>query len=512
MLDIEKQNPDAVDYKNPAMTEISSFEQTGEIDKQNLTFMDRLKAIGKSMNAEVRGVERIPEEEQVDSSLWNTASMWFGANMVIATFAIGVLGITLFNLDFWTAFLCIIFFNFLGSQSVGLFSTFGPVMGLRQMVITRFWFGPYFSIVPSIINIVSCIGWTAVNTIVSAQLLHTVNDGALPPWAGVLIVIVITFFISVLGYHVAHMFEKWSWIPNVIIFLILAIRMGKAKTFTYGTMGSGPTTAGNVLSFGATVYGFATGWTSYSADFTCYLNKNTSRWKIYLAVIVCLNSPLMIAMILGAACATGTLTNPDWAANYKKNSIGGLFYSILVQDSLHGFGQFCIVVLALSTVSNNIPNLYSLALSAQTVWVQFRRVPRMVWTFIGAGVSLAIAIPAYYEFDNVMEDFMNLIGYWLAIYTAIGVSEHFFYKKGFAGYNPDGYDDRETLPVGIAAGIAFCCGIAGTAVGMNQVWWVGPLARKIGQYGGDIGFELSFGFAFVVFNILRPIELRYFKR
>ncbi|VVT45930.1 uncharacterized protein SAPINGB_P000962 [Magnusiomyces paraingens] len=509
-LDLEK---NSIYEISKEASETSYIDQSsGSVEEAPKTFVGKFNKFMNSMNAEVRGIERIPEEEQTDVSMWNTASMFFGCNMVVATVSLGCLGITVFGLDFWSAFLTIVFFNLLGTLSVAFFSTFGPHFGLRQMVLSRFWFGAYTVKIPAFINLVACVGWTAVNTMVSAQLLHTVNDGSLPPWAGVLIISLITFVITFFGYHVVHQFEKWSWIPNVIIFLIMAIRMGKSKQFTYGTMVGGETTAGNVLSFGATVYGFATGWTSLASDYTAYKPKNTSRIKIFLSVYGGLNFPLMIAMILGAAMAMGTVKNPAWAEAYDTNSIGGLFFMVLVDDSLHGFGQFCVVLLALSTVSNNTPNLYSLGLTAQTFWEGLRKVPRAIWTLAGTGVSIAIAIPAYYVFDSVMHNFMNLIGYWLAIYTAISISEHFIYRKGFKGYNPDDFDDAKKLPPGIAAGIAFACGAAGTCLGMAQVWWTGPLAKPIGKFGGDIGFELAFGFAFVAFNILRPFELKYFGR
>lgn len=61
--------------------------------------------------------------------------------MVVSSFAIGVLGKSLFYLGFVDAILVIIFFNLLGVMTVCFFSTFGPVFGLRQMVLSRFWFG-----------------------------------------------------------------------------------------------------------------------------------------------------------------------------------------------------------------------------------------------------------------------------------------------------------------------------------------------------------------------------------
>ncbi|KAG7734383.1 hypothetical protein KL932_004837 [Ogataea haglerorum] len=63
---------------------------------------------------------------------------------------------------------------------------------------------------------------------------------------------------------------------------------------------------------------------------------------------------------------------------------------------------------------------------------------------------------------------MNIIGYYLAIYDAISLSEHFFYLKGFSGYNLDIYNNKKLLNPGYAGAFAFCCGAAGTAIGMDQ--------------------------------------------
>lgn len=484
---------------------------SGEVQKET-GFAATINRFGESLSAEIKGIERISEDERTDESLWNAASMWFGSNMVIATYALGVLGVGLFGLSFWPAFLTIVFFNVLGSLAPAFFSTFGPRFGLRQMILTRYWFGWWGVRVCAFFNILACIGWTAVNTIVSAQMLHTVNDGKLPSWAGVLIITFLTIIITFFGYKLVHAFEKYAWIPNLTVFLIIAIQMGRSHAFTYGTMGSGATEAGAVLSFGATVFGFATGWTSYAADYTVYMRREKSRIRIFLSVLGGLNFPLITCMTLGAACATGTLTRPEWADSYKNDGIGGLLFSILVTDSLHGFGQFCMVIIGLSTISNNIPNLYSLGLSAQAFWSIFHKVPRIAWTIIGGLISLAIAIPAYLYFEQVMDNFMNLIGYWLAIYTAIALSEHFFYIGGLDNYDIEAYLDPSKLPPGIAAIFSFACGVAGAILGMSQVWWTGPIAKKIGEFSGDVGFELAFAFSFVVYNCTRPFEKKYFGR
>lgn len=107
---------------------------------------------------------------------------------------------------------------------------------------------------------------------------------------------------------------------------------------------------------------------------------------------------------------------------------------------------------------------------------------------------------------------MNLIGYYLAIYDAICLTEHFVFRKGFSGYNIEDYADLKKVNPGWAGAFAFCCGAAGVVVGMNQTWYMGVLAQKIGDYGGDIGFELAAGFTFIGYMIARPLEKKHFGR
>jgi purine-cytosine permease-like protein len=133
---------------------------------------------------------------------------------------------------------------------------------------------------------------------------------------------------------------------------------------------------------------------------------------------------------------------------------------------------------------------------------------------IATAAYIAIAIPGYSNFEAVLENFMNFIGYWLAIYEGIALSEHFVYRRSFAGYNPSDYDKRDRLPPGIAAVLAFFCGVVGMVTGMSQSWWVGPIARRAGSppFGGDLGFELGFAFSAVSYCVFRKLEFNYFKR
>lgn len=129
----------------------------------------------------------------------------------------------------------------------------------------------------ALFNILACLGWSSVNVIVGAQLLAAINPGphALPGWAGILIIALSTLFITTFGYRFVHAYERWSWIPVLIIFCIVAGEFGASGKFdSLLPLSGGKSEAGLVLSFAASVFGFATGWTSMAADYVRILFKN----------------------------------------------------------------------------------------------------------------------------------------------------------------------------------------------------------------------------------------------
>ncbi|KAI9757791.1 MAG: purine-cytosine permease [Chaenotheca gracillima] len=472
----------------------------------------KLQRFAGKFGIEQRGIERVPEDERTDTAPWHVGTMWLAANMVVSSFAIGALAVPVFDLGFADTILTILFVNLLGITPVAFWSTFGPRFGLRQMVLSRFYFGYYGVKLIAIFNVLACVGWSSVNVIVGAQLINAVNP-KVPGYAGIIIIAAATFFVTLFGYRIVHAYEKWSWIPSFIIFLIVLGEFAHSGKFSNLPMGVGTSETGSVLSFAASVYGFATGWTSYAADYTVYQPVSASRARIFAWTYVGLAFPLLFTQMLGAAVITASIGTPEYADGYATSGIGGLLAAVLFPP-LGRFGQFCLVMLGLSIIANNCPNIYSVSLTLQLLARQTQAVPRFVWTFIGTVIYCAIAIPGYSHFESVLENFMLVIGYWLAIYTGIALTEHLVFKRGYLGYAPEIYDQPSKLPVGIAAITAFAFGVMGAVLGMAQVWWIGPIGKRIGTptYGGDIGFELAFAFSASSFLILRTIEFRYFKR
>lgn len=107
------------------------------------TAFAKVQRVAGRFGVEQRGIERVLPDERTDASMSKIGTLWLSANMTVSTFAIGALAQPVFKLGFVDTALTIIFFNVLGILPVCFFSTFGPRFGLRQMVLSRFFFGYY---------------------------------------------------------------------------------------------------------------------------------------------------------------------------------------------------------------------------------------------------------------------------------------------------------------------------------------------------------------------------------
>lgn len=470
-----------------------------------------INRIGRKLNAEIRGIERVPEEKRVDRSWLSPLTMFLSPNLSISALSTGMLGPMYYALDFRTCVLCIVFISILGAVPVGLFAVFGAKFGLRQQILSRYFTGNIMGRVFALFNVISCIGWNAINILPAVQILVSMGSN-FPAWAGCLIFVAITSILAFFGYKTIHLYERWSWIPNLAVYFVIIARLTMSHNFVWGTMDSGAAEAGNVLSFITTIFGFVAGWSPSAADYFVYMPSDTAPWKIFLSMVIGLSIPSIFTFTLGAACAMGTQSNAAWMTAYSDNSVGGLVNEIVVVNNLHGFGKFCLVLLSLSAIANNLPGSYSLALAAQAIWSPLAKFPRLGWCVIGNFVSLALAIPAYYVFEEAMSNFLSIISYNVSIYLGITLAEHFIYRKGFRGYDVTNFDNRSTLPVGIAGVVGFLFGVASTVLSMNQTWYQGVIAKLFSESGGDVSFEFNIVCSFVGYNLVRPFELKYFGR
>lgn len=480
----------------------------GKFDKAN-------RKLERKLGIEVRGIERVPEGARTDKRLYGNTFIWLAANCVLPTFSLGALGPLLFFMGLGDSMLTILFFNIFSAMLPAFCSTFGPKLGLRQMTSSRYSWGFYGAKLVALLNCIACVGWSTVNTIAGAQTLEAIADYKISAAAGTVVIAFLTLLVGLFGYKFVHKYEQWSWIPTLITFFVL---LGvSAKHLVNAGMPVGQAEAASVLSFGGALFGFACGWVSLASDYNVYMPAEAPSWKVFSWTYAGLIFPLVLVEWLGAAVGVAAMNIPEWYDSYETNEIGGLLRTIFVGAMGNG-GKFFMFILVISVVANNIINVYSMGLSVSVIHTWLAQVPRLVWPVVITAIYIPLAIVGADHFASSLENFLNVLGYWLAIYVTVVIEEHLiFRKRDFAAYNAaETWNRQELLPWGLAAFVAGCCGVAGAVIGMAQVWFIGPVGKAVGGtadlYGGDVGFELAAAFTAVTFPPLRYLERKYLRR
>jgi len=450
----------------------------------------------ESAGIELHGIERVPPDKRTHLRIFDNFTLWASANLVLPALALGSLATGIFKLGFWDSVIVIVLFNILGILPVAFFSTLGPKLGLRQMTISRFSFGWVGAKIMALFNVAACIGWSAVNVILGGELVNKITNGVVPGWAGILILAALTTYIALYGYNYVHRYERYAWLPMLFVFAIIFVV--SAPDFRPLTSNAtGWVKFASFMSFGSTVYGFATGWSSYAADYSVNQPETTNSNHVFWLTFLGCFLPLVSLEILGLALTTTPALN---------GKLGGALFSAALSP-MGSFGNLLLVFLTLSIIANNIPNDYSLALSIQVLGGWFQRVNRVVWTLVGSLIYVIIGIAAADKFSQTLESFLLLVAYWLGPWSIILILEHFIFRQGI--YNVDDWNTPRKLPNGWAALVSLFIGLFGVYLGAAQEKFVGPIAGLVNQpFGIDIGFELGAIMAGIAYLLLRRIELQ----
>ncbi|KIW54086.1 hypothetical protein PV05_06474 [Exophiala xenobiotica] len=460
----------------------------------------------EKMGIETQGIDRIPEDMKRPPHLINTFFMWWSMTCHVGTLPLGVLGPE-FGLTLGQSVAAIVVGTFLGALCTAYTGTLGPKTGLRQIAISRYSFGFWGAKLCSVLNVIIGGGFAVVNVVITGQMLSAVSDYTMTIAVGCVIVAVVSYVVSVFGFAIIHTFEKYSWI---VCFILLCVLIGQAAPHVGPSapgFGTNLEVAGSWLSFMAICFSSSSGWCSMAADYYCNYPATTKSWKIYALTLWGVTIPTVFVTVIGACIGNAALLNayPPYADAYENHSLGGL---LLVIYHPIGWSKFCLVILTFSVLGNNIAINYSSGLSLQLLGHYFHAVPRFIWSFLVALVVAVLAIAGKDHLSAIVSDFVSLLGYWTISFTFILlIEDQWFRKRSGEGYNLEAWDQPSKLPLGIAAVLALLSGyLAGGVTGMSQVWYVGPIARYFGPYGGDVGIYLSGVITLIVYPICRWYE------
>lgn len=504
----------------PNLAPVTSRSNTTDLEAEPTNgAMRYIKSFEKTLvryNMEARGIQRVMPEDRHSLSQMGFSQigiLWFSVNLAANNITLGMLGPAVFHLGFLEASLCAVFGMLVGILPVAYVATFGPSSGNRTMVFARYSMGWYPAKILVVLNIIVLLGYSLLDAVVAGQMISAVSGADnLNVIVGIVIVAVITWVITTFGYTVFHMYERYAWLPQIVMISILAGVAGPNFDLTTSpSEGEDPLTIkGNRLSFFSLCLAAAITYSGGAADLFVYYPEYAPRSKVFLVTVAGLACSFTYAFIVGIGLGSGIVSNQVWSDAYDVSQ-----GALIVEGfrPLGAFGSFCGVIVALGLVGNIILPVYAAGVDFQTLGTNFEKIPRVIWNTVGVIIFTVCAIAGRSNLAEIFTNFLALMGYWVSIWIAILLEEHLIFRKWRGlGWNWDAWDDHRKLPVGLAALVAFLVGWAGSILSMAQVWYIGPIAAQVGEYGGDMGNYVGFAWAGIVYPGLRWLEVRHYGR
>ncbi|KAG9309078.1 cytosine-purine permease [Chiua virens] len=368
---------------------------------------------------EARGVERVPEHQRETKNFWNSLFMWWSVNMVITTIPVGVLGQYVFTLTLHHTIATTLCFAALGSVATAFIATLGPQTGLRTMIISRYSSGYIGGTFYSILNILTQLGFATTAVILGGETLASINGGALPLVAAIVIVGVCCLVPCFVGYDMSQ-------------FFIMCCLYGLGSKAGYHVNAqnpfedSGRALSADVLGFGAIIFGSVAGWAPIAADYNVRLPVDTKPWRVFALTFWGLYLPIVFSVTLGATLMT--ITDEAYVTAFGAGAdTGALIAQVL--SPWGGGGKFLLVLLSMSAISNNIPNTYSAALAIQALGRPFAMVPRFLWVLVVFIVYTVAGVVGREHFSAILSNFLSILSYWTAFFIVIVAEEHFLFRR-----------------------------------------------------------------------------------
>ncbi|CZT53180.1 probable TPN1 Pyridoxine transporter [Rhynchosporium secalis] len=480
-------------------------------DHKMLQWTHRIERV---LGLEARGIHRVTTSEQTARTtlgFWQIALMWFSINTAPQNITLASLGRELYGLGFRDAVLLSVSGGLIGCLPVAYTAGWGPWSGNRTMICARFSMGWWPVKLCVLFNLVNLIGYPMIDAVVAGQMLSAVSSkGTLTVEVGIVITALITWVVTTFGIKFFHHFERWAFIPQTIVLLILAGTAGPKFDVNSPSTGEGATLAGNRLSFFSVCLSSAASYAPGAADFLVYCDpKIVTRWKAAAATFLGLSLSLTFTFVLGAGLASGLQNDPTW----EEAGAGTGALIVAGFNGLGGFGKFCAAVSALGLIPNMVAPTYITGIDFQILGRYFATVPRYIWNSFAVVVFAVCALVGRNSLSVIFTNFLALMGYWVIIWIAITLEEEFlFRRRRMPSFVWSDWNDPSKLPIGIAALLAFCAGWAGAVLCMAQYYFKGPLAALVGDNGADMGNYVGFGWALLVYPPLRYLELKQFGR
>lgn len=347
------------------------------------------------------------------------------------------------------------------------------------------------------------VGFAVVAVVLAGQLLSAVSDYKMTIDVGCVIVCLVAYLVSVGGFGIIQTFEKYMWIAAFILECVLVGQAAPHIATDTPSSWSGLPLSAAFLTFLAISFAYAAAWCSTASDYYCNYRSTTPRWKIFTLTYAGLTLSTVFTLTIGACVGNAALAYAPWTDAYDSHGLGGLMGEIYHP---RGWSKLALVFSTFTVLGTVVASNYSAGLAAQLVGDYFHAVPRLVWSFLAVVATLILAVAGHDHLSTIISNFCSLLGYWSVCFAVILFLEDQWFRRR-DGYDVHAWDSPKDLPVGIAALVTLIVGyLVGALLGMDQTWFVGPVAKSFGGIGGDVGIYLCFVISIVMYWPLRTIE------
>ncbi|MFG1923849.1 purine-cytosine permease family protein [Cryptosporangium sp. NPDC048952] len=451
----------------------------------------------KVVAVEPGGIEKIPLADRHGTPL-NLFWTWASPNLEFATIYLGVLATLVFGLTFWQAVAAIVLGNALSSIAHGVLSARGPVHGVPEMVLSRGAFGFWGNLLPAgFLSVTAGIGWFAVNSVSASFALNALTD--LPTWACLVVVVLAQVAIAFFGHNFVHSFERWAFPVLAVIFVIGTVVV-LSKSHPGAPAGDGIPGVGTVGGFLLTlaaVFGYASGWNPYAADYTRYLPPDTNRRQVGIFAGLGIFVACTVLQIVGAASVT---IGPP-ASDNPTTAFVDTMPSLLANLTL--------LAIVIGGISANVLNIYSGSMSFLTMGVKLPAHLRRALVALTFGViGFVVAYFGLEDAGHNYENFLLVIGYWIAPWLGIALTD-LWMRRG-EDYSAVLYDRTYANwagPIAMVTGLVVSIGLFS-----NQAQYTGLVVRSspgIGDVTPIVGFLLAAVVYFGIRSVFRPTGRGY---
>lgn len=458
---------------------------------------------------EQRGIEPVPPEERTGRPLqlfW----AWFAANISILGLPLGI-SLIQGGLNLWQAVIAAAIGSFGSFALVGVISIAGRRGHAPSLTLSRAVFGVRGNIGPTIVSLMSRLGWETVNTSTAAFALvalcgvffGTSDDAKQVPviaLVSIAIFVACTVAVSGLGHATLMVIQKWAtWIfggLNIVVAVYLLTHVDWAAV-TSTPAGS---TALLIAGIGTIAGGTGIGWANSGADMSRYQSDTVKASSLVMSAAAGAGIPLVLLISLGGVLGAG---DPRLAAA-ANGPVAALTEAMPTPMAV----VYLVTAFGGLLVCNHM-SVYSAGLTTLTLGIRMKRVYAVVVdvvvTTIGSIYFMLIADNFYDPFISFIILLAVPITAWVGVFIADMIK-----RRDYGG--DDLLDLSRRSRFWYSGGIewrAFGCWAVALVVGYLFVkagpsdapWFTGPLNDTwIGQNG--CGWLVTFVVAFAGYLLL----------